>query len=257
MLNTTALVQGGELPLEWLLDNLAGSRGGAELAFMSTSLSMEEAAKYASRGVNPILLEIKLGQVREMLARRVQKTDRGEDEGWQVDKGADIGKMSQYPSECEILFPPMTNLEVEGEPRMMIHEGRTVMVLTVRPNVSLANQTREQLDAKRADLFLPTLDNVLLEAHRDVDTLTRIMLPKHPAAGEKWLIALIADDMRLPVVDSGWRGSSQPGLTLEHLFAVMPAFVNDDLRKRLSTVRNSFAEHKAVWFQDDTNFKVN
>ncbi len=104
--------------------------------------------------------------------------------------------MSQYPLECEILFPPMTNLEVEGEPRMMIHEGRTVMVLTVRPNVSLANQTREQLDAKRADLFLPTLDNVLLEAHRDADTLTRIMVPSNdPQAGEKWLLSLIADEI--------------------------------------------------------------
>ncbi len=58
------LEQGGELPLEWVLEGSFGSKGGAEKAFMSTSMNREEAAKYAARGVNPTLLQLRLGQVR-------------------------------------------------------------------------------------------------------------------------------------------------------------------------------------------------
>ena len=57
------LEQGGELPLEWVLEGRFGSKGGAEKAFMSTSMNREEAAKYAARGVNPTLLQLRLGQV--------------------------------------------------------------------------------------------------------------------------------------------------------------------------------------------------
>ena len=47
-----ACVQGGVLPLDLLLEDEFGSRGGAESAFMSTSTNLTEAAKYATRGVS-------------------------------------------------------------------------------------------------------------------------------------------------------------------------------------------------------------
>ncbi len=50
--------------MEWVLEGLFGSKGGAEKAFMSTSKNRDEAAKYAARGVNPTLLQLRLGQVR-------------------------------------------------------------------------------------------------------------------------------------------------------------------------------------------------
>mmetsp|Transcript_62264 Transcript_62264/g.146796 ORF Transcript_62264/g.146796 Transcript_62264/m.146796 type:complete len:289 (+) Transcript_62264:2-868(+) len=53
----------GELPVTWVLEGRFGSKGGAERGFLSTSLSWEEAAKYAAWGSNPVLLEIDLGQV--------------------------------------------------------------------------------------------------------------------------------------------------------------------------------------------------
>eukprot|EP00961_Rhodomonas_salina_P300444 3939794-Rhodomonas_salina.1 len=57
------LPQNGELPQRWLLENLMGSKGGVEVAFMSTSFELAEAAKYASKGSNPIVLQIELAQV--------------------------------------------------------------------------------------------------------------------------------------------------------------------------------------------------
>ena len=112
--------------------------------------------------MNPIVFEITLGQ---------------------VDKGGDISDMSQYPGEAEVLFPPMTNLEVQGLPRLQIchsEEGPVcAMVLSIRANVSLSNLTLEQLHGKRKALFVPTLENVLQEVRRDLAAATTCQVAKH------------------------------------------------------------------------------
>jgi len=155
-------LSGGELPLEWVLEGFLGTKGGAEKAFMSTSKNRTEAAKYAAGGVNPTLLQMPLGQ---------------------VDKGADISQLSQYPGEAEVLFPPHSNIEVEGMPRLEMSDNRSIMVLSVRVSVSLKNLTREELEAKRKDLFIPTLHNTVLEAKRDIDAVVNGM-PHSAGDGE-------------------------------------------------------------------------
>jgi len=76
-------VSNGKLPLPWLLEDLMGSKGGAEFAFMSTSMDLHEAAKYAARGFNPMVFMIELGS---------------------IDKGANIQELSQYPGEVRHCF---------------------------------------------------------------------------------------------------------------------------------------------------------
>ena len=87
---------GGVLPAEFLHENEMGTRGGVEPAFMSTSTNREVALEYATRqrGLPATLFEIKMGM---------------------IDKGADVSTFSQFPSEEEILFPPLTGLEVVDE----------------------------------------------------------------------------------------------------------------------------------------------
>ncbi len=113
-------------------------------------------------GENPIVFEIALGE---------------------VDKGGDISDISQYPGEREVLFPPMTNLEVQGLPRLQLcqsEEGLVcAMVLSIRANVSLSNLTLEQLYGKRKALFIPTLENVLQEVRLDLAAVTRCHIDKH------------------------------------------------------------------------------
>ena len=51
----------------------------------------------------------------------------------QVDRGATLSWISQFPGEAEVLLPPLSNLEVVGEPFTM----GTVRVVKLRVNVNL------------------------------------------------------------------------------------------------------------------------
>merc|ERR1711935_1189398 len=69
-----------------------GFAGGVELAFMSTTPSAEVAVFYAGTGKGSIFV------VEFSMASR----------------GANIAFLSQFPHECELLFPPFTLLECKG-----------------------------------------------------------------------------------------------------------------------------------------------
>ena len=85
---------GGALPSSfWKADPSAGTMGGIEAAFMSTTTAKKEALHYAMRGAAKVLFEIRQGIVA---------------------RGASVSWLSQYPAEAEILFPPLTALEMNG-----------------------------------------------------------------------------------------------------------------------------------------------
>jgi hypothetical protein len=106
-------VSGRVLPAEFWRPNEFDVRGGVEGAFMSTTLDREVAMSYAGRsGSAGFVFEIQQGM---------------------VDRGADVSFLSQYPHEREILFAPLTGLEVQST-RV---EG-TVMVVAIKLSVNLA-----------------------------------------------------------------------------------------------------------------------
>ena len=115
-------VAGGLLPPEFWTPNAHNVRGGIEVAFMSTTLDRRVALEYVSRpgdGRPSILFEIQMGM---------------------VDRGADLSSLSQYPHEREILFNPLTGLEVHST---RVEGG--VLVVVVRLSVNLASATIEQV----------------------------------------------------------------------------------------------------------------
>lgn len=92
-----------------------------------------------------------------------------------------MSRLSQYPAEKEVLFPPMSNLEVLGMPRLETFNGRSIMVLSIRANVSLRNATREELQAKRKAVFLPSLTNIVQEIERELDLIVSSGQPRSEA----------------------------------------------------------------------------
>lgn len=82
---------GGALPRSFWAKSDEGVQGGIEAAFMSTTAAKQEAMHYASRGKGRVLFEIHMGA---------------------VSRGARLSWLSQYPAEAEVLFPPLTSLEV-------------------------------------------------------------------------------------------------------------------------------------------------
>ena len=105
------------LPKEFLEQDRFGVRGGVELGLMSTTQDQRVATQYAGTKM-PTVFKIGVGA---------------------VDRGAPIKFLSQYPLEEEILYPPMSYLEVTGETRMEAGpNGQLVRVVSL-VNVSLVN----------------------------------------------------------------------------------------------------------------------
>jgi hypothetical protein len=117
-------IKGGVLPEQFWKANEHGVKGGIELAFMSTTLDRAVAMKFAKAEKGPsIVFEIQMGM---------------------VDRGADVQWCSQFPCEAEILFAPLTGLEVVGSPTV---EGQ-VIVVELRLNCNLHDLTIEQILSK-------------------------------------------------------------------------------------------------------------
>lgn len=120
---------GGALPNSfWHKQMPECVQGGIELAFMSTTTAKEEAMAYARRAPGMILFEVVQGFVA---------------------RGASISWLSQYPNEEEILFPPLTALEV-SETRV---EG-ALLIVQMRPSMkppgSLRSGARDIEEAANA-----------------------------------------------------------------------------------------------------------
>ena len=67
-----------------------------------------------------------------------------------IDRGADIWWLSQYPHEREILFAPLTGLEVQAT-----RVQGSVLVVGVSLSVNLSSLTIEQARARRCDVLRP------------------------------------------------------------------------------------------------------
>jgi hypothetical protein len=121
-------ISGRVLPKEFWEANEFGVKGGIESAFMSTTLNEKVAISYASSGDGTgFVFEIQQGM---------------------VDRGADIGFISQYPHEKEILFAPLTGLEVRST-----RVKGSALVVEVALSVNLASLTIEQVIGKRRALI--------------------------------------------------------------------------------------------------------
>jgi hypothetical protein len=94
---------------------MAQRTGGTELAPMSTSTSLAVAAAYgASTGT--LLFKIKVANA--------------------MVRGASLGWLSAFPTEAEVLFPPLTYLQPTGL-RQTVYMGKaTFEIVEVQPNLS-------------------------------------------------------------------------------------------------------------------------
>ena len=107
-------LSGRALPTTMLKANEHAVRGGVEFAFLSTSTSRAVAEQY-SNGPVGVIFEIQQGL---------------------TDRGADIQWLSQYSFEAEVLFPPLSALEVlrwRQEGQKIIFEMRLSVNLTAEP----------------------------------------------------------------------------------------------------------------------------
>ena len=112
-------MSGVKLPECFMIAEEGGGKGGVDFAFVSTSTDRTVAANYVGGKEMPILFEFEVGD---------------------VDRGASLSFLSQYPNEDEILIPPLSYLEVTGEPFLEPTEKGDVWVYPARINCNLKSQ---------------------------------------------------------------------------------------------------------------------
>jgi hypothetical protein len=105
-----------------------GGRGGVDFGFLSTSTNEEVAASYIGGGEMPVLFQFDVGD---------------------IDRGASLSHLSQYPNEDEVLIPPLSYLEVTGEPFFKQTDKGEVTVYPARINCNLKSQVRQLIALKR------------------------------------------------------------------------------------------------------------
>ena len=133
---------GARLPDSFFVPNKFNTRGGVELGFSSTTAERAQAEHYAAAGSASTLMVAQMGM---------------------VDRGADLAWLSQYEHEKEILFPPLTGVEVL-ESRV---QGSTLLVMS-HLAVNLTSPTLEQVVSKRRKLVIDLADNSVHELEREV-----------------------------------------------------------------------------------------
>lgn len=91
----------------------------------------------------------------------------------QVDKGASVSFLSQYPCEDEILIPPLSNMEVCGEPRLELMGGEEIMVISLRVSVNQKSLTIDQLMSRRRTLHLAMAETLRKETQAELSDIMR------------------------------------------------------------------------------------
>ena len=124
-----------------------GWKGGVEIAFMSCTRDRDVALQYLGKGKMPVIFEIEVSQ---------------------VDRGASLQWLSQYPGEAEVLLPPLSNLEVTQDPKILMHKGKAVLVFPMQLNVNLKIMKREELEHSRKSQHMASVRNTCLELTRDL-----------------------------------------------------------------------------------------
>ena len=71
--------------------------------------------------------------------------------------------LGQFPGEEEVLMPPLSNLEVMGEPYLTRLEGHIVLIVPLRVNVNIKSKTMDELTSTRKDVLLSAIKDLHAE----------------------------------------------------------------------------------------------
>ena len=141
---------GAVLSDTFLIKDVFGCTGGVEPSVLATTTDWDTAVFYSLRTgekTAAIIFEIEVGQ---------------------VDRGANIGWLSQFPHEEEILFNALSNLEVMGKPYQAFTDKGSVLVYPVRVSVNLKSKTLDEFSTTRKVLHLHLVQHLVCQAQRYV-----------------------------------------------------------------------------------------
>jgi ankyrin repeat protein len=147
-------MSGVKLPECFKVCREGGGRGGVDFGFLSATTNELVAVSYLGGKAIPVLFQFDVGD---------------------IDRGASLSFLSQYPNEDEVLIPPLSYLEVIGDPFFKNTDKGEVTVYPARINCNLKSQTIEEIKGhrqKEIHAMLPYLKGAL---HRDMAVLVEAL----------------------------------------------------------------------------------
>lgn len=130
-----------KLPDSFWTRNSEGIRCGIEYGFSSTTTERSVAEHYGT-GPAGTIFEMQMGL---------------------VDRGAELVWISQYPHEAEILFPPLTGLEMSNA---VVDVNQ--LVVSTRLSVNLTALTLEQVVSKRRKMIMDMGEGMTMEIKEEL-----------------------------------------------------------------------------------------
>ncbi len=82
------------------------------------------------------------------------------------------------PGEGELLFTPLTHLEVVGSPHIEKHDGKAVVVLCVKVNINQKAQVIEEILSQRKQTIVGIAENVMKEVVFDLKLISDAPCPQ-------------------------------------------------------------------------------
>jgi hypothetical protein len=125
-----------------------------------------------------------------------------------MDRGAALSLLSQYPGEDEVTIPPMSFLEVVGEPFVMCTSSKgNVMVYPARINCNLKGKTIEEIEQARKQSLVEMERYLREEYYRD----------QPPLVGALNTSVLSNDGTRILAGRGGGEGGAEVGRDVERV----------------------------------------
>ena len=161
----------------WATDDL-GVCGGVEVPFISATRDHETVVRSALRNkrYRPPDIMAKKGIGLESSASSFNAVML-EIQMKMEDHGAELSAISQFPAENEIVFSPLTALEVVGYRVSELEQHGAVLVVEVLPVVNPLVMTYEGIIGKRKELLERVLEGMVFDLEREFAKKADVPLP--------------------------------------------------------------------------------
>ena len=213
-------IAGGRLPADFYTPNQYNFQGGVEKAFMSTTYDRSVAMAYATRPDQPaVIFEMQMGM---------------------VDRGCELEWLSQYPHEREVLFNPLTGLEV----RAMRIEG-LITIVELKLSVNLSASTIDQVVRKRRMLVDDIATNMTVQVRND-PIITEISNTEEKAAVARVFDTLLEHETQAGALsrEAAWyNNDSNFKRAINEVIQAKEDVINLDTRFDILTVRELRKKH--------------
>ena len=137
-----------------------------------------------------------------------------------IDRGASISFLSQFPGEDEILIPPLSYLEVTGEACAEFTDKGNVTIFPGRINCNMKSQTIQEIETRRHRELVAMMPYLQHDLERDVAILSRLMVQNSLLFDDKTHEEGAGCHFRLDDVASSDKAGIQPWFTTPALHGI-------------------------------------